>query len=176
MYAAVENRAESIGRVWKYGDNVNTDVIFPGKYTYTVMELAKMGNHALEGLDERFVKQSVPGDVIIAGANWGCGSSREQAVKCLKARGIKAIVAKSFSRIYFRNAINVGLPAIVCPECTDKLTDGDPVSIDITKSEIHSAGRIWTFSPFPDFLLQILEAGGLLPYIKLCHGNANKGA
>ena len=162
------------GRIWKYGDNVNTDVIFPGKYTYTVLEFMEMGNHALEGIDERFARESLPGDVIVAGANWGCGSSREQAVKCLKARGIKAIVAKSFSRIYFRNAINVGLPAVVCPECADIIADGDPVSIDITKSEIRSADRAWAFSPFPEFLRQILDAGGLLPYIKRYHGDAKE--
>ena len=154
------------GRVWKYGDNVNTDVIFPGKYTYVRMEPVEMGSHALEGIDERFARESMPGDVIIAGVNWGCGSSREQAVKCLTARGIKAVVAKSFSRIYFRNAINVGLSAIVCPECADELADGDLVSIDIIKSEICSVDRIWTFRPFPEFLRQILEAGGLLPHVK----------
>jgi len=154
------------GRVWKYGDNVNTDVIFPGKYIYTHMEPIEMGSHALEGMDARFAVESIPGDVIVAGVNWGCGSSREQAVKCLTARGIKAVVAKSFSRIYFRNAINVGLPAIVCPKCSDEAADGDHVSIDIMKGAICSLGRIWTFAQFPEFLRDILDAGGLLPYIK----------
>ena len=162
----MQEDTQKAGRVWKYGDNVNTDVIFPGKYIYTYMEPIEMGSHALEGMDARFAAESKPGDVIVAGGNWGCGSSRDQAVKCLTARGIKAVVAKSFSRIYFRNAINVGLPAIVCPEFSDEIVDGDPVSIDIMKGEICSLGRTWTFSPFPEFLRNILDAGGLLPHIK----------
>ncbi|MBC8448690.1 MAG: 3-isopropylmalate dehydratase, partial [Chloroflexi bacterium] len=98
------------GRVWKYGDDVNTDVIFPGKYTYSISDPQEMAQHALEDLDPGFVKNVRPGDVIVAGRNFGCGSSREQAVTCLKEAGVGAIVAKSFARIYFRNCINQGLP------------------------------------------------------------------
>ena len=103
------------GTVWKYGDDVNTDVIFPGKYTYTVSDLAEMGEHALEDLDPEFRFQVQPGDVIVAGKNFGCGSSREQAVKCLVAKQVGAVIARSFARIYYRNCINNALPAIASP-------------------------------------------------------------
>ena len=101
------------GRVWKYGDNINTDVIFPGKYTYTVSEPKDMASHALEDLDPAFAGQVQPGDIIVAGRNWGCGSSREQAAACLTAAGVGALSAGSFARIFDRNAINLGLPAII---------------------------------------------------------------
>src|SRR5262245_39772320 len=97
------------GRVWKYGDNVNTDVIFPGKYTYTLTDPVEIGRHALEDLDPDFAAQAQPGDVIVAGKNWGCGSSREQAATCLKQNRVGAVVARSFARIFFRNAVNNGL-------------------------------------------------------------------
>ncbi len=104
------------GRVWKYGDNVNTDVIFPGKYTYTVSDPAEMPKYALEDLDVRFASKVQPGDVIVAGKNWGCGSSREQAVTCLKESGVGAIIAESFARIYYRNCLNAALPALTSVE------------------------------------------------------------
>ncbi|KUK99515.1 MAG: 3-isopropylmalate dehydratase small subunit [Synergistales bacterium 54_9] len=121
------------GKVWKYGDDVNTDVIFPGKYTYTVSERSEMGQYALEDLDPEFNKNAKPGDIIVAGKNWGCGSSREQAVTCIKERGIAAIVAKGFARIYYRNALNEGLPIVVCPEAVDAIEAGDEISIDFDK-------------------------------------------
>ena len=102
------------GRVWKYGDDVNTDVIFPGKYTYSITDRQEMAQHALEDLDPEFVKNVRPGDIVVAGKNWGCGSSREQAVIALKEIGVGAIVARSFARIYFRNCINEGLPIVTC--------------------------------------------------------------
>ena len=100
------------GRVWKYGDNVNTDVIFPGKYTYSILEPEEMARHALENLDPVFSQEVRPGDIIVAGLNFGCGSSREQAAICLKQAGLQAVIAKSFARIFFRNAINQGLPVV----------------------------------------------------------------
>ena len=103
----------SKGRVWKYGDDVNTDVIFPGRFTYQIMEPAEMAKHALEDLDPGFAKNVKPGDVIVAGKNFGCGSSREQAAACLRAAGVQAVIAKSFARIYFRNAINLGLAVLL---------------------------------------------------------------
>jgi 3-isopropylmalate dehydratase small subunit len=112
------------GRVWKYGDNVNTDVIFPGKYTYTVSDPAEMAQYAMEDLDPRFAKEVKPGDVVVAGANFGCGSSREQAVTCLKMAGVGAIIGKSFARIYYRNCINNALPALTCAEAVDALKGG----------------------------------------------------
>ena len=119
------------GRVWKYGDNVNTDVIFPGKYTYTISDPAEMPQYALEDLDPKFAAAVRPGDIIIAGKNWGCGSSREQAVTCLKESGVGAIVAESFARIYYRNCLNAALPALICAEAVEKTNDGEQIEIDL---------------------------------------------
>src|SRR5512143_1945721 len=113
------------GRVWKYGDGVNTDVLCPGKYTYTLKEPAEIAAHALEDLDPAFAQGVKPGDIIVAGRNWGNGSSREQAVTCLKYAGVAAIVARSFARIYYRNAINTGLLLLTCPEAVDASKAGD---------------------------------------------------
>lgn len=154
------------GRVWKYGDDVNTDVIFPGKYTYTVSDPAEMGKHALEDLDPAFGTQAQPGDVIVAGRNFGCGSSREQAVMCLKARGVGAIVARSFARIYYRNCINNALPALICPAAVDALESGDPIEIDLEAGEIRSDKGVFTFPPLPEVILGIMTAGGLIPYTR----------
>ena len=152
------------GRVWKYGDDINTDVIFPGKYTYTISQPAEMPPHALEDLDPRFAKEVQPGDVIVAGKNFGCGSSREQAVTCLKASGVGAIIARSFARIYSRNCINMALPALACPEAVDALQSGDTVEIDMAAGEIRCAAGTFTFAPLPPSVLGIFEAGGLVAY------------
>ncbi len=152
------------GRVWKYGDNVNTDVIFPGKYTYTISKPAEMPPHALEDLDPRFAKEVQPDDIIVGGKNWGCGSSREQAVTCLKASQVGAIIAKSFARIYSRNCINMALPAIACPEAVDAIQAGETVEIDIEAGEIRAAAGVFKFAPLPPSVMGIFEAGGLVPY------------
>ena len=154
------------GRVWKYGDNVNTDVIFPGKYTYTVSDPTEMPQHALEDLDSRFAEEVQPGDIIVAGTNWGCGSSREQAVTCLKKSGLGAIVAASFARIYYRNCLNAALPALICPEAVANLQDGEQVEIDLSAGEIRSSELTLTFPPLPDAVMEIFEAGGLVPYTR----------
>ena len=120
------------GRVWKYGDDVNTDVIFPGKYTYSISDPKEMAQHALEDLDPSFVQNVQPGDIIVAGKNWGCGSSREQAVTCLKEIGVGAIVARSFARIYFRNCINQALPIVIC-DAVEGVEAGQEVSIDFAE-------------------------------------------
>ena len=156
----------SQGRVWKYGDNVNTDVIFPGRYTYRIMEPAEMARHALEDLDPEFAKCVKPGDVIVAGKNFGCGSSREQAAACLRAAGIQAVIAKSFARIYFRNAINLGLAVLQCAEASDALQTGDEVEIDFAGGRIISGGRVFAFFPLPASVIGIIEAGGLIEYTK----------
>jgi 3-isopropylmalate/(R)-2-methylmalate dehydratase small subunit len=156
----------SRGRVWKYGDNVNTDVIFPGRYTYQLMEPAEMAKHSLEDLDPEFAKSVKPGDVIVAGKNFGCGSSREQAAACLRAAGVQAVVAKSFARIYFRNAINLGLAVLQCAEASDALRTGDEVEIDFAGGKIISGGRVFNFFPLPESVLGIIEAGGLIEYTK----------
>jgi 3-isopropylmalate/(R)-2-methylmalate dehydratase small subunit len=153
------------GRVWKYGDNVNTDVIFPGKYTYTITDPAEMAAHALEDLDASFADRVQPGDVIVAGRNWGCGSSREQAATCLKAAGVGAIVAGSYARIFFRNAINSGLPVIVCPDLLSAVEAGDLVRIDLSQGEIRCPSGTFGFDSFPDSVRRILSGGGIIPHL-----------
>lgn len=153
------------GRVWKYGDNVNTDVIFPGKYTYTLTDPVEMARHALEDLDPRFAREVRPGDIIVAGRNWGCGSSREQAVTALKAAGVRAIVAKSFARIYFRNAVNNGLLPVVCPEAVDAIEPGEEIEIDVEACLIRCRAGVFSFPPLSPTVRAILEAGGLLPML-----------
>ena len=154
------------GRVWKYGDNINTDVIFPGKYTYTVSEPAEMPAHALEDLDPDFASGVKPGDIIVAGKNWGCGSSREQAVTCLKESGLGAIIAESFARIYYRNCLNAALPALLCPEAVHVIQDGEQVEIDLDKGEIRTSKGTYTFSPLPEVVREIFNAGGLIAHTK----------
>jgi 3-isopropylmalate/(R)-2-methylmalate dehydratase small subunit len=156
----------SHGHVWKYGDNVNTDVIFPGRHTYQIMEPAEMAKHALEDLDPEFARKVKPGDVIVAGLNFGCGSSREQAAACLRAAGVRAVIAKTFARIYFRNAINLGLGVLQCAEASDALQTGDEVDIDIAGGKIISGGRVFKFFPLPASVIGIIEAGGLIEYTK----------
>ncbi len=154
------------GRVWKYGDDVNTDVIFPGKYTYTINDPAEMGEHALEDLDPEFAGKVQPGDVIIGGKNFGMGSSREQAATCLKVKGVGAIIAKSFSRIYFRNGVNTGLPLITSSKVQDLFEHGDEIEIDFEKGLIQGKGQEIAFPPFSDFVFGIMDAGGLIPYTR----------
>jgi len=154
------------GRVWKYGDNVNTDQIFPGKYTYTANTPEEIAAHALEDLDPAFAGAVQAGDVIVGGVNFGCGSSREQAVTCLKYKGVRAIVARSFARIFYRNALNQGLAAIVCPEAVDAARNGDAVEIDLAAGVIRLPAGDFAFPPFPEHVRAILEAGGLVAFVK----------
>jgi len=154
------------GKVWKYGDDVNTDVIFPGKYTYTITDPNKMAQHALEDLDSKFVKEVKKEDIIVAGRNFGCGSSREQAATCLKYAGVGAIVAKSFSRIFFRNAINQGLPLVQCKEAVENISSGETITIDFEKGELSCKKDIFKFPPLPESVLGILKDGGLISHIK----------
>src|SRR5512136_1543812 len=134
-----------VGKVWKYGDGVNTDVIFPGKYTYSLKEPNEIAAHALEDLDPAFATDAQPGDVIVAGRNWGNGSSREQAVTALKYIGIAAVVAKSFARIYFRNGINQGLLLITCPEAVEAAQPGDLIKINLNNNVIRLNGNEYSF-------------------------------
>jgi 3-isopropylmalate/(R)-2-methylmalate dehydratase small subunit len=159
-------QATIIGRVWKYGDGVNTDVIFPGKYTYTLREPNEIAAHALEDLDPGFAARARPGDIVVAGRNWGNGSSREQAVTCLKYKGIAAVVAKSFARIYFRNGINQGLLLITCPEAVDAAQVGDTMEIDLVSNLIRLNGHEYMFPPLSPTALGIIEAGGLVPHLR----------
>ena len=154
------------GRVWKYGDDVNTDVIFPGKYTYTLRTVDEIKVHALEDLDPHFAHEVRPGDVIFAGRNFGCGSSREQAVTCLVANGIAAVVAVSFARIFYRNCINNGLPAIVSPEAVAAIAGGERVEVLVEESIIRSEAASYRFPPFSDNVQRLLDAGGLIPFVR----------
>lgn len=154
------------GKVWKYGDNINTDVIFPGKYTYQKMEPEEMAKHALEDLDPAFVSKVNEGDILVAGKNFGMGSSREQAAIAIKYAGINVIIARSFSRIYFRNAINAGMPAIISPEAVDSIEEGDKVIVDMENGKIITPKGEFTFPPYPETVMNILQKGGLINFIK----------
>lgn len=154
------------GKVIKYGDDINTDVIFPGRYLeITVPE--EMAKHAMEDLDTNFLEKVKEANIIVAGKNFGCGSSREQAATCLKYTGIDAIIAKSFARIFFRNAINQGLLVIECRD-TDEINDGDKLEINVDDGIINnlSNGKKFEFKPMPKFLMEIIKNGGLIPYIR----------
>jgi 3-isopropylmalate/(R)-2-methylmalate dehydratase small subunit len=158
--------SEIRGRAWKYGDNVNTDVIFPGKYTYTASGQEEIASHALEDLDPSFAANVRTGDVIVTGRNWGCGSSREQAATCLVFNGVGAVIAESFSRIFYRNAINNGLLAITCPTAVQVIEAGEIVMVDLQNHTIHCAAGHFSFPPMSGSVRQIVEAGGLIEYVK----------
>ncbi len=150
--------------VWKYGDNINTDMLFPGKYTYTCSTAEEIKPHLLEDLDPNFSKNVESGDIIFAGKNFGCGSSREQPVVGLKAVGIKAVVAKSFARIFYRSAINQGLILIESPKAVESYSEGDSVEVNLKQGEIKVGDNNFSFPKLPDQILQIRNAGGLLEY------------
>ena len=153
-------------KVWKYGDSVNTDMLFPGKYTYTCGTAEEILPHMLEDLDADFAKGVRSGDIIFAGRNFGCGSSREQPTVGFKAIGIRAIVAEGFARIFYRAAINQGLVLIECPEAVQAYKEGDEVSMDIDAGEIIIAGQKFNFPLLPPEILAIRDAGGLLAYTR----------
>lgn len=152
--------------VFKYGDDINTDLLFPGRYTYTCSKAEEILPHLLEDLDADFAKKVKPGDILIAGENFGCGSSREQPALGLKAAGIEAIIAKSYARIFFRAAINQGLLLIECPEAVDAFREGDEVKLDAAAGKVSVAGKSYEFPPLPEELLKIRDKGGLLIYAR----------
>ncbi len=152
--------------VFKYGDDINTDLLFPGRYTYTCSKAEEILPHLLEDLDKDFASAVKPGDLILAGKNFGCGSSREQPALGLKAAGIQAVVAKSFARIFFRAATNQGLLLVECPAAVDAFKPGDEVSLDLARGEINVAGKAYAFPPLPAEMLAIRDAGGLLAYAR----------
>jgi len=152
--------------VFKYGDDINTDLLFPGRYTYTCAKAEEILPHLLEDLDPGFAKAVKPGDVILAGKNFGCGSSREQPALGLKAAGVQAVVAKSFARIFFRAATNQGLLLVECPEAVEAFKEGDAIAMDVAKGTITVGGRAFSFPPLPPEMLAIRDAGGLLPYAR----------
>ncbi|HHU22686.1 MAG TPA: 3-isopropylmalate dehydratase small subunit [Clostridiales bacterium] len=152
------------GKVIKYGDNVDTDVIIPARYLNT-SDPGELAAHCMEDLDRTFVERVQKGDIIVAGNNFGCGSSREHAPIAIKASGVGAVVAKSFARIFYRNAINIGLPIL---ECDAEIDEGDRVEIDFDRGELHNLTKntVTAFAPFPDFLQNIIASGGLMSSIK----------
>lgn len=152
--------------VYRYGDDINTDLLFPGRYTYTCSKAEEIIPHLLEDLDSEFAKKIKKGDIIIAGENFGCGSSREQPALGLKAVGIEAIIAKSFARIFFRASINQGLLLIECKEAVDNYKEGDEVKIFIEKGEIKVGENIYRIPPLNPELIKIRDAGGLLNYAR----------
>jgi 3-isopropylmalate/(R)-2-methylmalate dehydratase small subunit len=156
-----------VGRAWRLGDDVNTDLILPGRYLELTDPL-EMARHALEGLIPSFPERVRPGDVIVAGRNFGCGSSREHAPLALKHAGVGAVVAVSFARIFYRNAINIGLPALQCPEAPSTTAEGDILEIDLTGGSIRNlrTGVELQFTPLPRFVLEIIREGGLTRYLR----------
>lgn len=153
------------GKVWKLGDNIDTDVIYPGKYL-PIIDAEEMAKHTLEGVDEDFPKKIKKGDIIVAGRNFGCGSSREQAATSLKYAGIGCIIAKSFSRIFFRNAINQGLALVQSQDLLENVNEGDTITIDFFSGQIVTKDKTFSFPPLPEFIMKILEDGGLIEHTK----------
>jgi len=155
------------GKVHKYGADVNTDVIIPARYL-NVYDPAELAQHCMEDLDPEFLKRVKPGDIIVAGSNFGCGSSREHAPLAIKAAGISCVIAKSFARIFYRNALNTGLPILECEEAVGKTRAGDILEVELSTGEIVNVTRGLTFKakPFPAFMLKLIKAGGLIEYTK----------
>ena len=154
------------GRAFTYGDNVDTDVIIPARYLNapSAEELAK---HCMEDIDVNFVKEVAPGDIMVGGENFGCGSSREHAPIAIRASGISCVIAASFARIFYRNAINIGFPILECSEAAARIKKGDTVTVDADKGIITdvTTGEVFKATPFPAFINRIIENGGLLPYL-----------
>ncbi len=154
------------GKVFRYKDNVDTDVIIPARYLNTSVP-AELAKHCMEDIDKDFVKNVKEGDIIVADKNFGCGSSREHAPIAIKASGISCVIASTFARIFYRNAINIGLPIIECEEAVKGISAGDRVSVDFDTGVItnETTGKSFKGEPYPEFMQNIIQAGGLIPYI-----------
>jgi 3-isopropylmalate dehydratase small subunit len=162
------NGVEIRGRAWVYGDNVDTDVIIPARYLST-SDPAELAPHCMEDIDASFAAAVRPGDVIVAGSNFGCGSSREHAPIAIKAAGVSCVIAASYARIFYRNAINIGLPILECPEASSPgaVKTGDALTVDIASGRIENSanGKTFEAAPAPEFLRELLSSGGLVPYV-----------
>lgn len=158
---------EICGKVFKYGDNVDTDVIIPARYLNTA-DANELAKHCMEDIDATFVSKVAPGDIMVAGRNFGCGSSREHAPLAIKASGISCVIASTFARIFYRNAINIGLPIMECPEAVDSIAAGDQLSVDLSSGTITDITSSKTFraEPFPPFMQDLIAAGGLAAYMR----------
>jgi 3-isopropylmalate/(R)-2-methylmalate dehydratase small subunit len=155
------------GKAVKYGDNVDTDVIIPARYL-NISDLKELTLHCMEDIDSEYFNKIKDGAVIIAGKNFGCGSSREHAPLVLKESGINVVIAETFARIFYRNAINIGLAIIECPEAVHASNDGDEIQVDIQKGLLinKTKGKTYSVAPFPKFMQEIIDAGGLIEYVK----------
>lgn len=155
------------GKVWKYGNNIDTDAIIPARYLNMSTE-RELAAHCMEDIDETFVANVQPGDIIVAGRNFGCGSSREHAPVALKGAGIACVIAKTFARIFYRNAINIGMPILECPEAVENTEAGQNLRVDLATGIIENrdTGQIFQASAYPPFMLQLINAGGLINYTR----------
>jgi 3-isopropylmalate/(R)-2-methylmalate dehydratase small subunit len=153
------------GKAFKFGDNINSDIIIPGRYLIYI-EPEKLAQHAFEVLGEGFPQKLRQFAIIVAGRNFGCGSAREQAVTAIQGLGVKAVIACSFARTFYRNAINSGLPIIECPDLFDSVKEGDELRIDLQTAQIHHQQNTYDFPKFPDSVRRLLELGGLAEYLK----------
>ncbi len=155
------------GKVHKYGADVNTDVIIPARYL-NVSDPGELAAHCMEDIDADFVKKVKPGDIIVATTNFGCGSSREHAPLAIKTAGVSCVIAGTFARIFFRNAINIGLPLLECPDAVAATEAGDTLEVDLESGKIRNLtnGKTFTAEPYPDFMARLIDAGGLIEYTK----------
>ncbi len=154
-----------VGKVWKFGDNIDTDVIIPARYL-SASTAEELGKHCMEDIDPSFVENVEPGQIMVAGENFGCGSSREHAPLALKGAGIACVIAKSYARIFYRNAIDIGLPILESAEAVDGAMTGDVLEVELETGTITNqrTGITYQAKPFPKFIMEIIEAGGLIPY------------
>lgn len=154
------------GKAHKFGDDINTDLIIPARYLNTT-DPAELASHCMEDADPEFTRKISPGDLIVAGRNFGCGSSREHAPLAIKAAGLSCVIAESFARIFFRNAINIGLPIFECPEAAREINEGDEVEVDMAAGTIRNltTGKSYSVPPWPEELQAIIRAGGLMNYV-----------
>jgi len=155
------------GRAWKFGANVDTDAIIPARYLNTT-DPAELASHLMEDTDPKFLEKMQPGDILVAEDNFGCGSSREHAPLAIKFAGLSCVVAKSFARIFYRNAFNMGLPILECPEAADGISQGDELEVDTESGIVKNArtGQVFKAQAIPPFMQQLIEAGGLMNYVK----------
>ena len=155
------------GKAHKYGDDVNTDVIVPARYLVTT-DPRELAEHCMGDIDPDFVRRLAPGDLIVAGKNFGCGSSREQAPLAIKAAGVGCVLAESFARIFYRNAINIGLPLLVAPEAAQAIAPGDELEVSLEQGLVRdiTQGQQWRSEPFPEFIRELIAAGGLIEYTR----------
>jgi 3-isopropylmalate/(R)-2-methylmalate dehydratase small subunit len=155
------------GTVWKYGDNIDTDGIIPARYL-NVSTPEELAAHCMEDVDPEFARRVRPGDILMAGENFGCGSSREHAPLALKGAGVSCVIARTFARIFFRNAINIGLPVLMCPAAVEGTQTGQTVEVDLERGLIRNldTGALFQAEPFPPFLMEIIRSGGLVEFVR----------